>query len=299
LLCLLVAYFVVPFHGSGLIVWLGITIFTVWYWNWASSGMSLRRKIQAASWAPSQDGVIYAKVSVDATNMLAWIEKKRQETGTKITMTHAVGKIVALCLKAAPDLNGYLFMGRFIRFQSVDIAFLTTVEGGNNLFHCKIDSCEKKKVVDIAQTLIDKSDLLRKNKDPDFQKTMDPAKQLPTWVLEAIFYIGGWLASSLGVSLPALGLKSFPFGACLLTSIGTLGIVEGYAPFTPFARTPLVVAIGALKKGVVIINDKMEIRPKIKIMATIDHRFLDGAQGAVFPKLFDEIFANPELLEQD
>jgi len=214
--------------------------------------MNLRRKIQVATWRPAETGTILAKMSFDASKMIEWVEKKRKETGTRITLTHAIGKAIALAIHATPGLNGYIFMGRFIPFQTVDLSFLTTVEGGNNLFHCKVDQCEKKKVVDIAQTLIKKSDELRTNKDVDFQKSMGPAKLLPTWFLEFAFTAGGWLASSLGLDLAPLGLKKFPFGSCLVTSIGMLGIREGYAPFTPFARTPLLVAIGAMKKGVVV-----------------------------------------------
>jgi len=300
---LLLALYLSPPHFAfgSILLWSALLAFTAWYWKWASGGgMGLRRKIQIATWKPAETGTIICKMSFDATKMLGWVEKKRQETNTKITLTHAIGKSIALAIHNTPGLNGYIFMGRYIPFENVNLSFLTTIEGGKNLFHAKIDQCERKKVVDIAQTLIKKSDDLRASKDPDFQKSMEPAKLLPTWLLEVALEVGGWLASSLGLDLAPLGLKKFPFGSCLVTSIGSLGIHEGWAPFTPFARTPLLVAIGALKKGVVVgPNNELLVREKIKIMATIDHRFLDGAQGQNITRTMNECFENPDLLDAD
>ena len=35
---------------------------------------------------------------------------------------------------------------------------------------------------------------------------------------------------------PGLGLEAFPFGSAVITSVGMMGLDEGFAPPTPFAR---------------------------------------------------------------
>jgi hypothetical protein len=43
-----------------------------------------------------------------------------------------------------------------------------------------------------------------------------------------ITFVGGWLAGSLGVDVPPLGVESFPFGSAIITSVGMFGIEEAY-----------------------------------------------------------------------
>jgi len=61
------------------------------------------------------------------------------------------------------------------------------------------------------------------------------------------------------------------FGNYPLTSFLFLTLFAK-APFTPFTRVPLLVLIGALKEGVMPIDGQVQIRKKITITATIDHR---------------------------
>ena len=42
--------------------------------------------------------------------------------------------------------------------------------------------------------------------------------------------IVGYLASGLGLDIPALGIRSFPFGSAMVTSVGMLGVEQGFIP---------------------------------------------------------------------
>ena len=91
-------------------------------------------------------------------------------------------------------------------------------------------------------------------------------------------------------------LEAFPFGACVITSVGMLGLDEGFVPPTPFARVPLYVLLGAIRDQAVVEDGQVVVRPMLTITATIDHRFMDGFQGAVLARKVREIFADPSLL---
>lgn len=41
-----------------------------------------------------------------------------------------------------------------------------------------------------------------------------------------------FLAVTLGLSIPALSVKKFPFGGACITSVGMMGIRDVFAPFT-------------------------------------------------------------------
>lgn len=283
-----------PVVYAGLIV-----LLSVWFW-WASSGMTARRKLQLATWGDPVESSIHSKLSLDATKVNAYIKEKREKTKKHITITHIVGKAVALALRKAPGLNGRILMDRFIQFESIDISFLAMLEGGKNLAKVKVESTDKKSVEQIATELEAGSTSLRKGTDQKFKKTMAPLAILPTWLVRIVVNIAAYAAGGLGLSVPALGLEPFPFGTAVITSVGMLGVDEAYAPFTPFARVPILILIGAMHRGVVVKeDDKLEVIDKLKLCCTIDHRFLDGAQGAELGKVVRAVFDDPTLLDQE
>lgn len=259
--------------------------------------MTTRRKLAIATWSAPREGNIYGKLTVDATEALRWLDAHREKTGEKLTITHLVGKAVAKALAKAPDLNGYIRFGRYIPHDTVDVAFLVTLEDGKNLAKVKVNDVDKKSISELAAALKGSTELLRTGKDESFKKSMGPIQMLPTWIIRPVLSITGFLASSLGLSIPALGVERFPFGGAIITSVGMLGLDEGFAPPTPFARVPVYVLIGAVKDAPAVVDGQLAIRKQIVITATIDHRFMDGYQGAILAKMVREVLESPWTLD--
>ncbi len=261
--------------------------------------MSTRRKLAIATWDTPREGNIYGKLVVDAEAVLAWIEAERQRTGEKITLTHVVGKACALALRRAPTLNGRIFLGSYVPFDEVSVSFLVAVDGGNDLAKALVRGADKKPVAEVARELRERSDRLKAGKDDEFEKSKGLLRLLPTWVLRPMVHFVGWLASCAGVTIKALGVEAFPFGACIITSVGMFGLDEGYAPPTPWAHVPLYVLIGAVRKQPTVIDDQIVIRSQVTLTATIDHRYVDGYQGALLAQTMREVFANPAILDTE
>ena len=53
------------------------------------------------------------------------------------------------------------------------------------------------------------------------------------------------------------GVKPFPFGSCLVTSVGMMGLDVAFAPFTPFARVPILVMVGAIREKPVVVDGEV------------------------------------------
>lgn len=258
---------------------------------------STRRKLAIASWSAPKEGVIYGQMSIDATAALAHIERLREESGLKISITHLVGKAVALGLRAAPGLNGRIHLGRFIPFDDVAFAYLVALEDGGDLAKVKVEQADQKSIVDLAEQLAMEAQRLRAGKDEAFNKSKPLLKLLPTWIIRRLVNLTGWLASSLGVRIQALGVEPFPFGACCITSVGMFGIEVGYAPHTPWARTPLLISICAIRDQVVAVDGAPSVRPMLTLTATIDHRFIDGKDAGKFATKIRQVLEHPELLD--
>jgi pyruvate/2-oxoglutarate dehydrogenase complex dihydrolipoamide acyltransferase (E2) component len=261
--------------------------------NWNNT----RRKLAIASWSAPREGNIYGKLTIDATEALAYLEWLKATSGTKVTITHLVGKAVALALREAPGLNGVIRFGRFVPHPTVDIAYLVALEEGANLAKAKIQEADRKTVREIAQELAALAQKLHRGEDEQFKKSTQPLAWLPTFIIRPLVYLTGYLASVLGWSIPPLGVESRPFGGAIITNVGVFGLDEGFAPPTPWAHVPTYVLVGAVRDQPTARDGQVVIRPLLAICATIDHRYMDGAQGGKLAKIVRRVLENPWELE--
>ena len=110
------------------------------------------RKIASAMWGPPDDPQIYGAMEFDATPMEALIEKARA-SGHRLTVTHLVGRSIALALAAVPDFNVRIHGSNVEPRESVDIFYITAVEGGRSLSGVKVENADKKSVFEVATEL--------------------------------------------------------------------------------------------------------------------------------------------------
>lgn len=256
-----------------------------------------RRKLAIATWDAPREGNMYGKLTVDMEEALRYLDWKRARCGEKITVTHLCGKAVATALQAAPGLNGVIRLGTFVPNPTVDIAFLVALEGGRDLAKAKVRDVASKSLEDIARELRGLALRLHAGQDADFRKAMDTVRRLPTWLLKPLIRLTGYVGSVFGVSIPALGIEARPLGSCVITNVGVFGLDEGYAPPTPFAHAPVYVLLGAVKPAAAVLDGTVVARRQMTICATLDHRYLDGAQAALLARVTRRVLENPWELE--
>jgi len=260
---------------------------------------TLRRKLAIASWGRPHEGNIYGKVTIDATEALAYLADVRERTGEKVTITHLVGKAVAHALAEEPSLNGTIRFGQFVPHDDVAVTFLVSMPDGSDLAKAKISHTDRKNVVELAAELRSRIEQLRDGADADWEASKNIIKVLPVFLLRPLLWFTGLLASSFGIEAKAIGVERFPFGSAIVTSVGMFGLDEGFAPPTPFARVPLYVLVGAVSERPAVIDGAVVPRPQLTVTATIDHRFVDGFQGAVIARHFRQVFADPWSLDDE
>ncbi len=259
---------------------------------------STRRKLAIASWRPPREGNIYGKLTLDVTEVNAYLADVRERTGERVTITHFVGRVVAEALAKSPSLNGYIRFGKYRQHDQVAVSYLVALEEGADLAQAKVDAADQKTVAETAAALRERADRLRQGMDNDFEASKGLINAMPTWILRRLVWLTGFLSSSLGASIPAAGIRAFPFGSAIITSIGMFGLDEGFVPQTPFTRVPLYVLIGGIKDVVAIEDGDLVVRQELTLTATVDHRFMDGFQGGVLAREVRRLFADPWSLEE-
>jgi pyruvate/2-oxoglutarate dehydrogenase complex dihydrolipoamide acyltransferase (E2) component len=255
------------------------------------------RRIASAVWSSPADPQIYGDIEVDATALLSFIDTVRRVTGTRVTVTHLVGKAVAHALAEHPELNTFLSRGRFVSHDSVDIFFVVSIPGGRDLSGVKVRHAETKSLTEIAAELERRAAAVRTGEDGEYGKTKALTDAVPLRLLRVVLRLADWLTGDLKVDLKRFGMPRELFGSAMVTSVGMFGVGRAYGPLSPYYRIPFLALVSEVAPKAVVVDGDVVARPVLTICATMDHRYLDGAHAARLAHSVRTYLENPAAHE--
>ena len=254
------------------------------------------RRIANALWPPPGDPQIFGALDVDAHALRSFIGRARA-AGHRVTPTHLVGRAVAHALEAVPELNVQIRCARLIPRDAIEVFFIAAVAGGSDLSGIKVSNIDRKPAIDVARELAERNARLQSGNDPDFARTKRMMDRLPPSLLRIALRAGAIVTEQLRREIPALGLRRCPFGSAMVSSVGMLGLPQGFAPLAWMYDVPLLVLVGELTEKPVAVDGRVEVREVLPIAATIDHRYADGSHIGKLMAAFREYLAAPERFE--
>ncbi len=101
-----------------------------------------------------------------------------------------------------------------------------------------------------------------------------------------------------GLGTPAFGQPGRPLGTAFVSNVGTVGLDEAFLAPVPFARTSVYLAVGAVRDRPVAVDGEVVVRPTTVLVATADHRVIDGAHAGRLRQVVLDHIARPELLDR-
>jgi pyruvate dehydrogenase E2 component (dihydrolipoamide acetyltransferase) len=229
---------------------------------------------------------------------LAYLERLREETGVRVTVTHLVARGVALAIHRFPQLNGIVARGRIMLRDTVDIFLQVAIEGGTDLSGVKIARTNEKSAVEIAREVEERVERLRQRRDRQVERTKSILDRVPVRVLGPFLRSVAFLTYDLDLNLTRFGVVKDEFGSAMVTNVGTFGITQALAPLVPFSRTPLVVLLGEVADKAVVENGRVVVRPMMNLGVTFDHRFMDGWHGGAMLQIFRAYLEDPETFDR-
>lgn len=256
--------------------------------------LSSWRKLSLHAWSRPRDPTVYGVLEVDATAALAYLDGCRSDSGVHVTLTHLVGKAAALAIRARPEVNAIIRRRRRVyQRESIDVFFQVAVAGGEDLSGAKVSHADGKSVVDIARELDERAAALREGRDRSVQRTQSMLDRLPRGLRGAAMRTAETLTYDLGLDLRRFGVPYDQFGSVMVTNVGVFGLPLGFAPLVPFARTPLLMTVGAVNDAPVAIDGEVVVRPILPIGVTFDHRLLDGFEAGRLAERFLAVMREP------
>ena len=262
--------------------------------SWRRS--SVRRKIAAATWRPSKDGRIYARLEVDVSPALEYAERVRAETGVSVSVTHLVGAALARVLREVPEFRARMVFGRVVPLEQCDIAFAVDIDGGSDLAPIKVRRADTLTPVEIARALQRGAERLRAGRDESYGATSRLVEIAPAWTIRPVLAMSSLISGGLGK--PAFGQPGFPLGTAFVSNVGTVGLDEAFLAPLPFARTPVYLAVGAMRDRALVIDGEIVVRPTVVLVATADHRLGDGSHAGEMVAGMKRLLADPSLMDE-
>lgn len=263
--------------------------------------VSTFRRLAVAAWGASRDPTIHGSIEVDASPALAHLAELHARAGEHATLTHLVGRALAVALAERPDVNVLVRWQRFYQREDVDIFFQVALQASGadpsalDLSGIIIRQADRKSIGAIAREFAARVATIRADRDPELAGVRRTLGRIPPLLLRPVHAVLDVLQYTFNLKLP--GLPRDSFGSAAVTNVGMFGARWAYAPLFPPAHCPIVVLVGAVtpRPWVVAGPDgalQVAVRPVLPLHATLDHRVLDGVQAARLAARLEELLAD-------
>ncbi|MBL8924600.1 MAG: 2-oxo acid dehydrogenase subunit E2 [Myxococcaceae bacterium] len=255
------------------------------------------RKIAIGTWRTAYDPTVYGTLTVRMEKALAYIEKFREVHGVRLTVTHLVARAVAEALRKVPDANAILRFNKIYLRQTVTISVLVVQtdqgDGKVDLTAAKIEEADKKSLKEMAAEMAATIEKVRQRKDQSLEKGKSTVAMIPFMFMNAFLKLLHLLMYTFNIDLSFLGMPKDAFGAVTITNVGSLGLDVAYVPLVPYTAVPIFIAPGAVADEPVVEDGKVVPGKVMRINASFDHRFIDGAHAAQLARTVKEMMENP------
>lgn len=251
------------------------------------------RKIAIASWRHPRDPSTYSWIDLPVAAVESFLAESTAET--KPTLTHFVALVMADCIRRQPDFDRFLRAGKLFPRLSTD-AFITTLlrdAKGKDLSGFVLRDILSLSLEEVAVRSAEEAEKLKKGEDIEMASVRRRVESLPSFLLKPIFAVQEFFAYRLNWNPSFIGMPKDRFGSFIISNIGALGLDRALIPLSPYTRCPVIIGVGKPREEAVVRGGEVVAERVVTISMTFDHRYADGAQGALVMRRFQKIFANP------
>lgn len=248
------------------------------------------------------DNEVYLRDTIDATELIRYLEKKNESLDYKVTLFHCLLTGLARMVKERPLMNRFIQGHRMYERDEISLSFVCKRRFADHAEEAlmvlvpgdadTINEISRKIVGDVAET--------RKSEHSTggVDALLDAFARIPRLLLMPIIRIIRWL-DFWGINPDFLTEGDPNYTTILCSNLGSIRCPAVYHHLNNYGTNSIMVTIGTLHKEELLMPDgHREIRDAVDIGATLDERIADGFYFARSLRLIKHIFAHPELLEQ-
>lgn len=249
------------------------------------------------------DCEVYIHDTIDATELLQYLEKKNAEhPDYKTTIFHCAVTAMARMVRERPLMNRFIQGYRMYERNEISISFVVKrrfADGAEESLMVLVpgdddtlDTVSRKIVGDVEET--------RKSEHSTggVDALLDGFAALPRPVLMVAIRVIRWL-DFWGINPKVLTEGDPNYTTILCSNLGSIKTPAVYHHLNNYGTNSVMITIGTLHKEEVVMPDgTLKIRDVVDYGATLDERIADGFYFARSMKLIKHVFAHPELLDR-
>ena len=247
------------------------------------------------------DNEVYLNETIDATELVKYLEEKNAGLDYKITLFHCAIVALARMVRERPLMNRFIQGRRMYERNEISLSFVCKRRFADHAEEAlmvlvpedtdTINEVSRKIVGDVIET--------RKSEHSTggVDALLDSFAKIPRILLIIIIRIIRWL-DFWGINPDFITAGDPNYTTILCSNLGSIKCPAVYHHLNNYGTNSIMVTIGTLHKEELIMPDgHKEIRDVVDIGATLDERIADGFYFARSLKLIKHICANPQLLE--
>jgi pyruvate/2-oxoglutarate dehydrogenase complex dihydrolipoamide acyltransferase (E2) component len=242
------------------------------------------RQIVAASAAVGREkDTIHLMTEVDITVPRRLIAEHRERTGERLSFTGYVVTCLARTLDEFRRFNSFRKGSRLIVLDdlTISVLFEREIDGENIPEPVGIQAVNRK-------TYRQVNDELRAAQQQAGQRLGSATRT--AWIR---FIPGFLLRTFIRLASHNIGMQK-RFGVVGVTAVGMFG--SGPMWLIPLTSATVTVAVGAIAKRPVLIDDSLQEREHVCLTVSFDHDIVDGAPAARFTSRFAELLSSGDEL---
>jgi len=242
-----------------------------------------RQMVAASATVGREKDTIHLITEVDITGPRRLIAEHRERTGERLSLTGYVVTCLARTLDEFPRFNAFRKGSRLIVLDdlTISVLFEREIDGENIPEPVGIRAANRK-------TYRQVNDELRAAQQQAGQRL--GAATGTAWIR---FIPSFLLRSFIRLASRNIGMQK-RFGVVGVTAVGMFG--SRLMWLVPLTSATVTVAIGAIAKHPVLVDDVLQEREHVCLTVSFDHDIVDGAPAARFTSRFAEFLASGDEL---
>jgi len=260
--------------------------------------LTIFQRLAIGSWKSAKDPSIYSWTDIDyekAQELTDWV---LQEKGIRLTPTYIVSQAAALIFAVRPQLNTILRAGVLYQRDIVSFSYLVALaaKGDSKKFslsNTAVHNVTQLGLLELYQALKEKVIETKEYRSENVKSQASLMKKVPTFLMSYLLDMTSFILYTLNLRLK--GVPYDPFGALAISNLGQIGVDNAFIPLIPYARIPILIAIGLVKpRPVVNSNREVVVKDVLRLCSTINHRYVDGKSLSVMQSMMYFIFKDPK-----
>ena len=255
--------------------------------------------MQIATWSDGGGPRVMGRIEIDYEKLTKAIKDRNYSKGETVpSIVAMVAKGVSEGLFFIKKSVGRILLGNFIKSESMNVSISVRMENNNEWF-VTLRDCHSKTMSQIQSDYEKAVKDLKDGKDPLYNFVKNLSEKYPSFVIQFVMMLVIFIISDVGVGIPFIGLKSFPFGMLFILDNSNTNTIDNYGILNPMFKTGIHMTLNKPTEKPVVNGDKIEIQRLMNVNVCFDHRYADGADGAkMIKKVYEYLDKIDEHLKE-